>query len=259
MADVLTKPTALETNKNALAECPLCDGTGWVPVIRDGYRAVEKCECWKRRVDLEIHGFSKEHASAMLSDFSAQPEVATRVKALMTSEQAVGLLITGPVGTGKTRLLAALAREFILAGKSVEFTTGLHMFLRLRDSLTGNVREMESAVLNQFCEVGFLALDDLGREGKTTDYVLACLHQIISDRLGNYRATAISTNLSFAQLAEVYDQGIASRLGAYIPLALVGRDRRNAFGMDVSDADLPGSCWDEVVDTRRRDEADYKT
>ncbi len=215
-----------------MAECRDCDGTGWIPVERDGLREVKRCECWKRRIKLEEFGFTQEHADGLLSDFHSQREVGKRVKTLMNSNQAAGLLITGSVGTGKTRLLAAMCREFILAGRSVDFSTSHGFFMRIRGSYAANAQEEETTVIKHFCNVHFLALDDLGREGRATEHVLSFLHHILSERLGNYRPTAITTNLSFEDMAQVYDQGIASRLSAFIPLTLVGTDRRNLVDIE---------------------------
>jgi len=233
----------------AIDECAACGGTGWVPVDRGGYRAVERCECWKQRIDLRKYGFGKAQAAALLSDFREQPDVAAQVKALRIhgpgGEQAAGLLITGSPGSGKTHLLAALCREYILAGAAASFTTSHALFQRLLPSHAETAGENPLGIVEEFAAVDFLALDDLGHEGRSSQHLLSHLHFVLSRRLDNDRATAISTNLSFEQLAGVYDQGIASRLGAYIPLALVGRDRRNALGLDVSDDDLPQRCWDD--------------
>lgn len=165
----------------------------------------------------------------MLSDYRCEPDVEKRFRMLRASREFGGLLITGNPGSGKTRLLAALCREYLLDGNSVEFTTSLKFFMRLRESYGADGEEHESAVVARFCEVDFLALDDLGREGKITEHVLTFVYHILSARLDNYKPTAITTNLSFTEFARAYDAGIASRLGAYIPLALVARDRRNCL------------------------------
>ena len=146
--------------------CGICDGTGWAPVaLSGGQRAVRRCSCWKLRIDLVELGIGQEHAGAQLSDFSPIPEVASAISLLLFGENQSGILVTGNVGTGKTRLLAAIVREFILVGRSVEFVLARSLLRRLWESFRDGTTETESAVLRHFTEIDFLAMDDVGREG----------------------------------------------------------------------------------------------
>lgn len=209
--------------KPVVETCTICDGTGWAPEERNGLRAVRMCECWREQIDLTDLGFGREHAGARLTDFPQ--EVGSDVRPLLVGG-AVGLFVAGNVGAGKTRLLAGICREFRLAGKHVGFTLAKALYRRLWESFRDGATETESAVLRHFAEVDFLAIDDLGREGRITPAVVSALHEILSERISHGRPTAVSTNLDIGQIAEVYDAAIASRLGLFLALPLLGADRR---------------------------------
>src|SRR5262249_5788763 len=59
---------------------------------------------------LIARGVLPEHADGRLEDFGDETEQAAR--AFLADDQEVGLLVKGPFGSGKTRLAAAVLREF---------------------------------------------------------------------------------------------------------------------------------------------------
>ena len=175
-----------------------------------------------RRGELPV---DREHQGAKLEDFDPRTRELA-LAAIERSEEFRGGLMTGSPGTGKTRLLVALCQREHEAGKRVHFYLARRFFRRLSAVYAPNPSEREQAVIDDLSHCDLLAIDDLGHEGKPSDFVLGALHEIVQNRHGNYRPTLVSTNLALAEIAARYDDAIASRLGSWLPIVMAGEDRR---------------------------------
>mgnify|MGYP001608882149 CR=1 FL=1 len=167
-------------------------------------------------------GILEEHVSATLEDFAGVPEA----KGLVERWTRPGVLIMGMVGAGKTRLLVALCRHFLLQRQNVAYAMARTLFRRIRATYQEGARESEDQVIQDLVGVDFLAIDDLAHEGKVTEHVIGALHEILSMRHGNGKPSAITTNLTLEGIGNQYDAAIASRLGAWRRVVLVGKDWR---------------------------------
>lgn len=168
------------------------------------------------------HGILEEHANAKLGDFPKQTPGLKRVQ----EWREPGALILGSVGTGKTRLLAALCREYLVDGRRVVYSLAGALLRRIRESYRDVARESEADVVEDLVGADLLAIDDLAHEGKITDHAIGRLHEVLSIRHGSRKYTAITTNLSLREIGELYDQSIASRLSAWRRVVMTGTDRR---------------------------------
>lgn len=177
-----------------------------------GLELCEACEVIERQ---RRAGFYAEFEGARLSDFPVT--IATVAAKLLEPRRAVrGLLVNGWTGSGKTRLLAALASEMPGA------VFGL---ARSLIRATWDVERQEQEIRRLSC-CSLLLLDDLGREGKASEAVLSVVHEILSARNGNFLPTAISSNLTLEQIAQRYDEAIADRLVPWGRVVMAGRSRR---------------------------------
>ncbi len=141
-----------------------------------------------------------------------------------------GLLAIGPPGAGKTRLAVAVVKHMLRAGASVQFGLARHWFREIRSTYRDNATKSEAEILDRLCGVDLLVIDDLNHEGTVTEHVLGALHEILDRRIGNYRMSMISTNLTAEQIAKVYDASIASRVASFVVVVLAGADRRRPSG-----------------------------
>lgn len=139
------------------------------------------------------------------------------------SRQSPNLLLRGPVGTGKTHLSLAIAREAASAGFTVVYGSVQRLLRRLEKEHFG--RENGTSV-ERLTECDLLILDDLGTEFATPFYTSA-LYDLLNDRLLEERPTILSTNLNQKQIQERYGPQIASRIvGNFQPLLFAGSDIR---------------------------------
>lgn len=226
--------SALETHYT----CPECQDTGFIKNRR--------CSCHTELLkDIERESLAKiaPIADCTFESFNvnyypdeARDGISPRMKAEKIASSceryatsfkrgASNLLFMGSTGLGKTHLSLAIANVVINKGYSVIYGTAQNILNDLQNENFGrndNIRYTERAV--QGCDL--LIIDDLGTEYKN-NYTVACLYNIINSRLSAKLPTIISTNYTFDELEEKYDQRITSRItGEYKPLILIGNDIR---------------------------------
>lgn len=138
-----------------------------------------------------------------------------------------GLAIKGPVGTGKTHLAAAIARSMLTPARfSLEFLHARKLFRRLWECFGDDAKRPEQEAIDELTKCLVLVIDDLGHEGRVSEAVVGALHEILTIRNGEYRTTIVTTNLTLDEIAKAYDPSIASRIGGWAQIVLVGDDRR---------------------------------
>lgn len=138
-----------------------------------------------------------------------------------------GLFITGDVGTGKTHIAYALAKEcrnIIGVEPIVWNTTELLREIRLDFDKKFEDKNRFEEKLNDFR--GVLFLDDIGVE-KLTEWVSETFYLIINKRYNEMRPIIFTSNLDVPSLAEkVGDRTVSRIIGMCDVITLKGADRR---------------------------------
>lgn len=137
-----------------------------------------------------------------------------------------GLLLTGPVGAGKTTIAAAATWER-LSQRGVLWRECPRLFAQLGTGLGSAARDDALAVL---LDRGALVLDDLDK-ARPTEYGAEHMFAAIDARLTSSQPLLVTANLTLGELAErwpaPYGEAIASRLRATCQSCHVeGPDRR---------------------------------
>ena len=136
------------------------------------------------------------------------------------------MTLTGPCGTGKTRMLYAITQKSADPRMWDVPTLVVKTQRAARMVPDGAYSYHEIRRIDKLIDHNQLvALDDLGAE-KTTDFVLQELYRLISQRELWGKPTLITTNLSLDTLAKKLDDRIVSRMAGGIVLEFSGADRR---------------------------------
>lgn len=114
-----------------------------------------------------------------------------------------GLFITGPKGTGKTHLAAAIANKLMRQGTTVICMTMIDLLERIKRTYEQNRQYggeiSEGRVLDTYKSVQLLIIDDMGKE-PATEWAVSKIYAIINSRYEEYMPTIITTNYTDAEL-----------------------------------------------------------
>lgn len=135
-----------------------------------------------------------------------------------------GLLLYGPVGTGKTYAAACIANELISQGRPCLVTN----FARITNTLQG-MFDGKQRYLDDLNRLDLLIIDDLAAE-RDTSYMNEMIFGIIDSRYRSGKPLIVTSNLTQADLKEpgsIDRKRIYSRLlEMCVPIEVKGADRR---------------------------------
>jgi DNA replication protein DnaC len=241
-------PARHDTAANEPAVCPSCFGTGLEVVAGRGARRC-RCRAQERRQRLlEAARIPSRYARCSLANYHPAPGQGTQLRAfnyafrLVDEYPAVerGLLFTGPVGTGKTHLSAAILRGLIEKGVPCLFYEFGALLKEIQNSYDPVSQASELKVLAPVYEAEVLVLDELGAS-KPTDWVRDTMMQVIGTRYNERRLTIFTTNYGDARRhpeEETLEERVGVRLRSRLyemckTVILEGEDYRRNLASQV--------------------------
>ena len=190
------------------AECPICSGTGWKSVEFPGKASrVARCDCRNdsrtgRLLKMARIPARYEHCSLadFETDFSGAHRclAAARLAAGRFAEEypieKTGLLLIGPVGTGKTHLAVGIIQELIRSkGVPCRFCDYRELLKEIQNSYNPTVQTTELEILQPIFDTEILVLDELGAI-KPSEWVWDTVSHILNSRYNDKKTTIITTN-----------------------------------------------------------------
>ncbi len=208
--------------------CPLCEGRKWLVrnarVGHPDFGKLDPCECQEGVIEDErasrlrrysnLGPLSRKTFDSLDTDGrSAEPESRSLFQAACRearsfAEQPTGWLVfTGPNGSGKTHLAAAIANGCIERGSPIFFVHVPDLLDDLRSTYAPSSEVSYSDLFDQVNEAPLLILDGLGSQSPTS-WAQEKLQQIFNRRANAELPTVITTAHAISDL----DPYIASRM-----------------------------------------------
>jgi DNA replication protein DnaC len=190
--------------------CPLCDGTGWRVVERNGLSGVTRCSCSVASRAAALRKTSNippnyEHASLDTFQIPQENPIARAGlgKVLMQVRSFVrefpapdrpGLLLVGETGTGKTHLAVAALRAVMDRGHEGLFFDFQNLLDRIRSGYDAASGSSDREAYRSAMDADVLLLDDLGSH-RVTEWVEDTVTSIITYRCNHQKPLIATTNL----------------------------------------------------------------
>ena len=210
--------------------CNRCNNTGWVMIKKDEQEFAQKCGCQEEETYLkksEIANIPPLFLGWKLEGFTPQKGDPSQTKIKQVVQEFIddypavkdnkGLLIQGPVGVGKTRLLCAIASGLIKKIESIDvyYIDWNDLVREMRSGEDHSTRDFFSInqLMIKLISVDLLLFDELGAS-KLSEWVQDNIYHLFNRRYNNQKLTVCATNYPDKSMDN--QETLAQRIGIRI-------------------------------------------
>lgn len=199
-------------------DCPQCEDTGY---LGPG----QKCLCLIKEEEEKrwsLSGLAPEQQRQTFDSFSLQYYTEKKkyqkilescrsfAEDICQGKKVANLVLTGPVGTGKTHLSSAIANYLLQAGKSVSYLKIGRLLDLLREAKFQEKGDRND-FLDYLAKVELLIIDDLGTE-VLTEFAGEQILNVLDERINYQLPWVINTNFTPTQLDAHYELRLVDRI-----------------------------------------------
>lgn len=189
-------------------------------------------------------GYRSASVETLLRETSAQRAVYEVAQQFVGSEgrDPANLSLLGPLGTGKTFAVIAIANGFLCRGKSVAYCTAIGLVRRIRSTWYRQSKRSEEQVVKALTEVHLLVIDEMGVQAGS-EHELAILSDLVNARYSQSRPTIVVGNLTARELKTTLGERAMDRLlhGGKI-MILNGENLRERFPAPTDEGETTCPC-----------------
>jgi DNA replication protein DnaC len=216
---------------DCILKCSTCKGAGQILLKNEkGYSYMDTCaSCGPLRRNVKFYnlaGIPAKYSNVLQTDANFQHKNNESLQGALkyAKEEFVnrypakrGFLLMGKAGLGKTHLAIGAISELTLRnGIKCIFKDFFHLLSELKEAYSQGIPENE--VLLPLIETEVLVIDELGK-GKSSDWELNILDQLISKRYNASKTTLITTNYVTKEFAtnedkEILEDKVGSRISS---------------------------------------------
>lgn len=195
-------------------------------------KAKERAENWRRQGLSETTWHSATFANDDLRDANASGICRKFADGFtIATDEGMGLILFGGIGSGKTYLAACIANALIDKGIPVLMAS----LPSLVSQMNADYGDNKFEVLEQVQAIPLLIIDDFGVE-RETDYMIEQVYELINARYKTGKPLVITTNKSVGEMKSERSQSkqrIYDRIfEGCIPVRVRGESRRTAIAQE---------------------------
>ena len=154
-----------------------------------------RCQCQQEQYEKE---FTFAHDNGINPEIEKAKNYVTHWEEIKS--KAMGLLLWGDVGTGKSFFAGCVANALLDKGVPVLMTN----FAKILNSLTGIYPQDRNEFINSLNQYSLLIIDDLGVE-RNSEFALEQVFHVIDSRYRSMKPMIITTNLTLEELKHPED------------------------------------------------------